>query len=308
MISGNLFESLSSGRQFSRRQFLGSMLAGAAGAALFSSCSNTNKWQLGCFTRPWAKHDYREAFDGMAAAGFKYAGLMSTRDGLLITPDTTAEQAHAIAGEAKARGLEIASAWGNLDVRKSVADGVANLKKVIDNLSVCGCPVLLLGGTSNAALVDNYYQAVAEGCDYANDKGIAICIKPHGGPNATGPQCRGIIEKSGKKNFRLWYDPGNIYYYSDGKLDPIDDSRDVDGLVIGMSVKDFLLPKIVDVTPGDGMVDFPGVMDNLMAGGFRRGPLLVECLSPGDLKHVNAEAVRTYKFLTELVNEKGLKG
>ena len=59
-------------------------------------------------------------------------------------------------------------------------------------------------------------------------------------------QCRKIIDRIGQKNFRIWYDPGNVFYYSDGKLDPADDAAAVDGVVIGMSVKDFRPPKNVE--------------------------------------------------------------
>jgi sugar phosphate isomerase/epimerase len=104
----------------------------------------------------------------------------------------------------------------------------------------------------------------------------------------------------GHKNFGLWYDPGNIYYYSEGKLNPVDDAAEVDGLVVGMSVKDFSLPKNVDVTPGTGMVDFRKVLARLRKGGFRRGPLVVECLSPGDLAHINSEAKKACQFLKKL--------
>jgi len=38
------------------------------------------------------------------------------------------------------------------------------------------------------------------------------------GTNATGPQCRKLIESVGHSNFGLWYDPANIFYYSDGRL------------------------------------------------------------------------------------------
>ena len=85
-------------------------------------------------------------------------------------------------------------------------------------------------------------------------------------------ECRPLVDKVGHKNFRLWYDPGNIYYYSDGKLSPVDDAGEVDGLVSGMSVKDFRMPKDVDVTPGTGMVDFQNVMKRLKEGGFKKGP------------------------------------
>ena len=74
----------------------------------------------------------------------------------------------------------------------------------------------------------------------------------------------------------------------------------VDGLVMGMSVKDYLHPKEVLVTPGDGKVDFPAVMWQLQKGGFKSGPLVIECLKPGNLKEITAEARKARLFLEEL--------
>ena len=108
----------------------------------------------------------------------------------------------------------------------------------------------------------------------------------------------------GHKNFRVCYDPGNIFYYSDGKLDPVDDVASVDGLVAGVNVKDFRLPKEVLVTPGTGMVDFRRVFAGLQHGGFRRGSLLLECLERGEAAQVTAEAVKARKFLEELTGQK----
>ena len=71
-----------------------------------------------------------------------------------------------------------------------------------------------MGGAANAKQYDAYYKAIEECCDYAVEKKVALVIKPHGGLNSTGEQCRKTIEKVAKKNFRLWYDPGNIFFYS----------------------------------------------------------------------------------------------
>jgi len=294
-------ENLKSENPFSRRQFIGSVIIATAGAALISSFKTT-RWQIGCYTRPWANYDYRVAFDGMAEAGFKFAGLMTSDKGRLITADTTAEDANTIGQEAKSRGLKIVSAYSDIDVRKSIVNGIYGMKRIIDNLNTCGCSNLLLGGIGNPELVDDYYKVVAECIDYAAAKGVGISVKPHGGLNATGSECRAIIKKVGHKNFGIWYDPGNIYYYSDGQLDPVDDAKEVAGMVVGMSVKDFLPPKNVDVTPGTGMVDFPKVLAHLRQGGFTQGPLIVECLSPGDLAHINVEALKARQFLDKLIS------
>jgi len=109
----------------------------------------------------------------------------------------------------------------------------------------------------------------------------------------------------GKKNFGLWYDPGNIFYYSDGKLDPVADAATVDGLVVGMSVKDFRPPKEVLVNIGEGKVDFPAVFARLKQGGFTHGPLIAECLARGPLESVKAGATKARMFLEKLTVQAG---
>ena len=258
------------------------------------------RWQIGCYTRPWAAHDYRVALDSIAAAGFKYVGLMTakSKDNLLISVDTTPEEAAAVGAEVKQRGLKVISLWGG----QFPTDGPAGLKHLIDNSAACGCPHLMLGGTSEKQQAA-YYKIVADCCDYAQAKGVGLSVKPHGGSNPSGAECRKIIDRVGHKNFRIWYDPGNVFFYSDGKLDPVDDAAAVNGVVIGMSVKDFRPPKQVDLTPGTGKVDFAKVLARLKQGGFRSGPLVVECLAPGDLAHLKAEAVKARQLLEKLTGQ-----
>ncbi len=290
-----------------RREFLQTIAMGGIGAAVapLRALAAPASYQLGCYTRPWDQFDYRVALDGIAEAGFKYAGIMTAKGKtwVIITVDSTPEEVAAIADEVKQRGLKTLSIYGgDFPVAKSIDAGIAGLKRLIDYSAICGCPNLLLGGTGEEKLVEPYYKVVAECCDYAALKRVGLSIKPHGGKNATGPQCRKLIEQVGNKNFRLWYDPGNIFYYSDGKLDPVQDSASVDGLVAGISVKDFKLPKEVLVTPGTGQVNFPKVMANLKKGGFTSGPVIVECLARVDTpQKVTAEAKKALSFLNELM-------
>ncbi len=202
--------------------------------------------------------------------------------------------------EAKKRGLKMLSVYGDFSVANSTEDGISGLRKLLDLCAAAGSPNLLLGGVGDQKLYATYYKVIAECCDYAAGKGIGMSVKPHGGQNATGPQCRKAIELVGRKNFGLWYDPGNIFYYSNGELDPVTDAATVDGLVVGMSVKDYRHPKEVLVTPGTGKVNFPEVLKRLKQGGFIRGPLVVECLDQGDLPKVTAEARKARQFLEEL--------
>ena len=301
----------------SRRAFLGRTLAlGGLGAAHLAARSGraaagkapAGPWQIGMYTRPWAERDYREALDAIAEAGYRFAGLMTTKSAtrLVISVETTPDEAQAVGQECAKRGLKVPSVYGGgIPVAKSLEAGIAGLRRLIDNCAACGAANLMMGGIGNKDLYGPYYKAVAECCDYAAEKRVGISVKPHGGLNATGPQCRKTIEMVGHANFRIWYDPGNIFYYSDGQLDPVADAATVAGLVVGMCIKDYKHPKEVLVTPGTGQVDFAKVMARLAQGGFTGGPLVVECLARGDPAQTLAEAKKARRFVEELVGQEG---
>ncbi len=309
--------------QPTRRKFLGRALTlGTAGlvapqivghgALAAAEPSGRRRWQIGCYTRPWAAYDYRVALDAISQAGFKYAGLMTTKrekGNLVISVATTPEQSEQIGQEANKRGLKVPSVYGGgFPVQESLEAGIEGLRRLIDNCAAAGARSLMVGGIGNEKLYERYFKAIAEVCDYAAEKKVGMVLKPHGGRNATGPQCRKAVELVAHKSFSLWYDPGNIYFYSDGKLDPVKDAPSVAGLVTGMCVKDFSMStegekisKDVMLTPGTGRVDFPRVMAALRKGGFTGGPLVIECLARGDRPALLGEARKARKFVEELV-------
>ena len=305
-----------------RREFLRRLLAASAGCGAVAhrpladalgadEPEQAPQWQIGCFTRPWDQHDYRVALDAIAEAGYRHAGLMTCKreqGNLVIATTTELDEAAEIGEQARRRGLAIPSVYGGgFPVRESLAAGVAGLRKLIDNCAAAGAASLLLGGIGDEKLLDDYYKAVAECCDYAAEKRVALTVKPHGGLNATGPQCRKIVERVGHRNFSLWYDPGNIFWYSEGAIDPVDDAPSVAGVVTGMCVKDFQMTdspdgkpvKEVMLTPGTGRVDFPRVFKLLAEGGFRGGPVVVECLARDDLPSTLEEAKKARRRLEE---------
>ncbi len=309
-----------------RRRFLGRTAAiGTAGllaphaiTGLAHAAGQTparGGYRVGIYTRPWDRHDYRVALDAIAEAGFKHAGLMTTTtEGrrLVIQADMPLEACEKIGWEVKDRGMTIPSVYGGrIGVAKSLEQGIEDLKRLIDNCVAAGARSLLMGGT-NEKLFDVYYQAIAECCDYAAEKGLPITVKPHGGLNANGAQCRKCVETVGHENFSIWYDPGNVFFYSDGELDPVDDAAAVDGFVrAGMCIKDFTMSteegkvkKDVWVSPGTGMVDFPAVLARLEKGGFTSGDLVIECVNrpdPDDLAAILAEAKKAKAFVDGLV-------
>jgi sugar phosphate isomerase/epimerase len=306
-----------------RRRFLGRALGASAACAAAArrpwgqpaAAAEPDQpagWRIGCFTRPWDRLDYREALDAIAEAGYRHAGLMTCKrekGNLVISPATDEEEAAGIGEEVRRRGMSVPSVYGgDFAVRQSLAAGIAGLKKLIDNCAAARSESLMLGGTGDEKLFDDYYKAVAECCDYAVEKQVALVLKPHGGLNATGPQCREIVRRVGHRAFSLWYDPGNIFWYSDGKLDPVEDAPSVAGAVTGMCVKDFRMTepaegdkpiKEVMITPGTGQVDFPRVLAALREGGFRSGPVVVECLARDGVESIVAEARQARRRLEQ---------
>ena len=298
--------------QLTRRKFLGRTLAAgtaglvtghvALGAATAASPPylQDRGWQIGCWTRPWAKYDYRVAMDAIAEAGFKYIALTGAKTNTkrVIAPATTLEESQQVGKEARERGLTITNVYGG---GVPLHTGDESLRKMIDNCAAAGAWSVLLAHLGNQETHKNSCKTVAACCDYAAENGVVIVLKPHGGMTGTGPQLRQAVERVKHENFTLMYDPGNIYYYSDGQIDPVQDAAAVDGLVSGMSVKDYKHPKNVALTPGTGQVDFPALMARLGKGGFTHGPLIIETLAPGDPAHTLQEAKKARKFVEQLV-------
>ncbi len=297
-----------------RRQFLGRTLAtglSAAAAPLMGRVASAAdqaaplpRWQIGCWTRPWAKYDYRMAMDNTAEAGYKFIALTGakTRTGRVIAPDTTLEESQQVGEEARKRGLQITFVYGGgLPLDK----GPESLLKMIDNCAAAGAQSVVIAHLGNEETTERYCKSIAACGDHAAAKSVSILLKPHGGMMGTGPLCRQALQRIGHANCSLMYDPGNIYFYSDGAVDPVEDAATVDGLVTAMSVKDYRHPKNVALTPGTGQVDFPALMARLSKGGFTRGPLAVEMVEPGDPAHTLREAKRARQFVEELVASVG---
>ncbi len=294
-------------KNFSRREFIKTsslstiMLASTAGAFL-NSC-NSSGWKIGCYTRAWGNRNYLEALDGIAEAGYKYVGLSTHDKGRVIDRDSPPEFAITVGEEIRKRGLKILSlSGGSIDPTVPVEEGIAQLKRLIDNSVHCGSGNIQIndiGSMRQPELEANYYKAIAECCDYGVEKGVSISLKPHG---STGARCRVHVDRIGHKNLKLWYDPGNVMFFSNGEINPVEDAEALDGVVVGMAVKDFRLPRTVMVTPGTGLVDFRTLIPRLIKGGFQNGPLIIECVDEGEFSFIKNEAIKAREFIEKIIS------
>jgi len=294
-----------------RRQFFQTAIATTASATLARHAiaepgAADTPWKVGCFTRPWAEHEYTVALDAIAEAGFTYAGFMNTtkngKGTQMLTWDMPLEEAAAMAEAAKSRGLTVAAAWGGrFPTEQGMDTAIEGLNKLIDVSAAATAPDILLGGEGRAEFLETYEGAIKACLDNAAAKGVRICMKPHDTFNFTGEDCKATVKRIGHPNFAFYYDPGNILHYSKGERAPEMDSQGIGDVVHGMCVKDYLEGKSVNITPGTGQVDFPKVMENLKESGFQGGPMIIECLNPGSLEEILAEAKKTRAFVEGLI-------
>ncbi len=293
-----------------RREFLRTAAAAAAGAtcampeAESAAKAGGVRWAIGCFNRPWTQWDLDTALKGVRDAGYRVTGLLSrTREDPFIGSEATPEYLEGLKKKLATHGLT--ANLGALHTKHDIPleDSVRDLYKQIDNAHTLSLKYLMSFGIDNQERLDHYYRVMAAAAAYAQPRGMKVVVKPHGGGSGASDDLLRCLEKVNHPNFSVWYDAGNIIYYT-GK-DPIAELERVARHVTGFCAKDCGQPKgEVMIQFGTGKVDFKGVFGKLKAAGFK-GPVMVECCALGptpDVVTANAKANREFleKVLAEI--------
>ena len=295
-----------------RRQFLHSTaLAATAGALLplntlpAADKAKGVRWPVGCMTRPWLegkkKWDCDTAFDGIKAAGYKLVGLLRGGDtdpliGAAATPEYLAQLKQRIA----ARGLKANMGALRIKTDLPLADQIKDARQQIDNGKTLGLEFLLTFGAGNPKQYEDYYKLMQDAAPYAQERGLKVVLKPHGGASGAAEEISRCLDKVKHPNFKVWFDAGNIIYYT-GK-DPVEQLKPIAHQVTGLCAKDCdKKGGTVLLEFGTGKVDFRALFAEMKQAGFN-GPLLVECCAPGDTpESVAANARKNREYLENLL-------
>jgi sugar phosphate isomerase/epimerase len=290
-----------------RREFIFSGTTFLAGAALVTDApplraASTGgvSWPIGCFNRPWTKWTFDETLKAIRTAGYTTMGLLTrTEADPFIAAEATPEYLDGLKRALIASGLAVN--MGALRSRHDVPleDTVRSLQKEIDNAAFLGLKYVMTFGIEEPALVDQYLRSMARAAAYGAEKGVQVVMKPHGGSSGSSAEIVAAMKKVDHPNFRIWYDAGNIIYYT-GK-DPIEELKPIVQYVTGFCAKDCAAPRSeVMIQFGTGKVDFPGVFKVLKAAGFS-GPIMVECCAIGDTPGATANNARANREFLEKV-------
>jgi sugar phosphate isomerase/epimerase len=250
--------------------------------------------------RAWNKFSPDEALNGIAAAGFKYYGVLGHKE-LEINGATSREDADAIVARIRSHGLVPRMVYSSTPLAGSEDDALAHIKGLIDHAKRAGISVLIEGGTGRQEYFEKYFAVMRRAAAYAVEQGVIIGMKPHGGLSTTGEDTLRVMQTVNHPGFRICFDPGNLLYYAGER--PEQSLPKLAPYVAGMCIKDETggVRGSVNVTPGDGDVDFPAVFKILKDHGFDGKPAIIECLGGTTREEIDNEAKRAYTYLTQVL-------
>lgn len=291
----------------SRRHFLAASSAAAAVTllprhAFAAKAASPAQWTVGCFNRPWTKWSYDVTLDSIKEAGYKVTGLLTpiaAQKEFFTGSEASAEYLAALKAKVAARGLTVN--MGALRIKNTVplADAIADTRKQIANIHTVGGQFALTFGVDKPEHYDQYFKVMADAAAFAQERGIKLVLKPHGGGSGASDEIRKALKAVGHANFKVWYDAGNIIYYT-GK-DPVAELEPIAEHVTGFCAKDCAAQKAdVMVQFGTGKVDFAGVFKKLKSAGFN-GPIMVECCKIGATAQETMENARANRLFLEKV-------
>ena len=263
---------------------------------------------LGCTTRPYSSLSFSEACEHIAAAGYSDVAVFANKidEGKRAVPvrsDSTPEEVAAARKAAADAGLKPSMLIGSTKLNLGLDAAIDDYKKLIDNAAKLGTKWLLDCGTGKEELYDQYYELMSKAAPHAQQAGVNITLKPHGGITLTVAGLKHAYETVNHPAFGICYDPGNIIYYTKGDMRPETDVDEVAPMVTTGIIKDCVVedgkPDVM-VTAGEGLVDFDKVLSGLTAGGFK-GPLYVECVSGKEMAEIDKNVKSTHKFVSDIL-------
>lgn len=270
-------------RMMSRRTFVRSAATVAAACSLpvlgsaVSAGAGRQGWPIGCFNRPWYKWTFDEALDGIKVAGYTRLGMLGGHKGdPLIGPGATPEYIAALKLRIAARNLT--PVVGALRVTNTVpvATAIGLARERIENAHALGLAYLLTGDEPKPEYYAQHIKVMAAAAEFAHEKGVKLVFKPHG---SDAPTLLRLLRDVGHPNFKIWYDAGNILYYT-GR-DPLEDLEPLLEHITGFCAKDCTGPKgEATIQFGEGKVNFATLFERFRRAGFR-GPVVVETCRAG---------------------------
>jgi sugar phosphate isomerase/epimerase len=294
--------------RITRRDFVKAAVALCSAPALTAADKPRTEFQIACMTLPYSRFPLQRALTGIRAAGFKYVAWGTThqengREVPVMAPDAAPEKAKELAKRCRELGLEPVMMFSMVYPEHKDAPDV--FRSRIRQASAAGIPQILTFGHTEDGHRQLWLKRFREWGPIAQDHGVMIVIKQHGGDTGTGIACVQVVAEVCHPAIKVNYDAGNVMDYLN--LDPIPDIRASASEVRSFCIKDHRnFPKDEDCGPGFGEIDHYKLL-HPVAFTEMKMPLCCENISaplhprPDDPVEVDRLAQRAREFLEVVV-------
>lgn len=229
----------------SRRVFFSTPLA-------FSATTPT-RFELACMTLPYSAFSFARSLAGVRSAGFDRVAWGVTHEKRpLLTLEATPTAAAALARQTRDAGLHPVMMFSTVMLETEQAGGAH--RRRVDQAAAAGIRFLLTFGKTAPGQYEAAVATLREVAPHAEQAGVTILVKQHGGNTATGVDCAKMLRAVNHPAVRMGYDAGNVLDYENH--DPLPDIAACVPDIRALCLKDHRnTPKDEDCAPGFGEID-----------------------------------------------------
>jgi sugar phosphate isomerase/epimerase len=267
-------------------------------------------FQLACMTLPYASFPLKRALSGIRGAGYRYVAWGTTHQETpggdrvpVMAPDASPDKAKDLGKFCRDMGLEPLMMFST--VYPEAADGLEVLTARIKQAGAAGIPQVLTFGHTSGGKRELWIERFKQLGPIAEDHGVILVVKQHGGSTGTGQACAEIIREVDHPHVKVNYDAGNVMDYLD--LDPIPDINQCAAEVYSFCIKDHRnWPVDQDCGPGFGEIDHYRLLAPVAFTG-RKMPLCFENISapllprPSEPEAIDGLARRAREYIETVV-------
>ncbi|NLT42978.1 MAG: sugar phosphate isomerase/epimerase [Anaerolineae bacterium] len=143
----------------------------------------------------------------------KHEGTLVVPAEVILTDRSSRAQVDAARTALEQAGITPSSCGGGADVRTT--EGLEALKRRIDIAAQMGAR-WFTGSTGQADDKRELYEGTLEIADYAQSKGILICLETHPPLITNADVALATLKDLQHPNIKVNWDTGNVYYYNEG--------------------------------------------------------------------------------------------
>lgn len=211
------------------------------------------RFELACMTLPYSAFPFERALVGIRTAGFTRVAWGVTHEKRpALALEAPPREAAALARQTRDAGLTPVMMFSTVMLEAAGA-GAAH-KRRVDQAAAAGIPYLLTFGKTAPGQYDAAVKALKEVGPHAQQAGVTVLLKQHGGNTATGLDCLKMLREVNHPAVRMGYDAGNVLDYENN--DPLPDIAACVSEIRALCLKDHRnTPKDEDCAPGFGEID-----------------------------------------------------